>query len=62
MSFKRGFETPRDHPTWHNTGEVQFIESEGGSRTTVVFKLEHQMPNLLLELRVMALGVENSCR
>lgn len=44
------------------TGEVQFIEEENGVSTTVIFKLEHQLPNLLADVRVNAFGVETSCR
>ncbi|KAG1662149.1 hypothetical protein FOA52_011022 [Chlamydomonas sp. UWO 241] len=44
------------------SGDVQFIEDEGGNSTTVMFKFEHQLPNLLVDLSVRTFGVEAHCR
>lgn len=41
-------------------GDVQFIEKDG--KTTVLFKLQHQLPNLLVDLQVDTFAVESSCR
>ena len=50
-------------PQSHNrAGEVQFIQEEDGLSTTVIFKLEHHLPNLLADVNVNAFGVETSCR
>jgi hypothetical protein len=41
-------------------GEVQFIES--GGKTTVLFKLEHQLPSLLCDLSIKTFSIEGHLR
>jgi len=43
-------------------GEVSFIPADNGRSTTVIFKFEHQIPHLLLDLKIGRFGIETHLR
>ena len=56
--YSSPFLSPLLSPCRASSGEVQFLEEDGGRATTVIFKLEHPSPNLLVDLKVWGGGVK----
>lgn len=43
-------------------GEVKFLDSQKPGSTCVIFKLQHQMPELLLDLKIGPASIEGNMR